>query len=116
MTTFGSNATARDRLREQLIELRDEALGRMARRCAAEPGHLPPIAGINAALDALASMPIEVKAAVRAVVGGDGRKIRLTLYREEGAAATTVLDPIRAITLAQQLIAAALPRLSSRTG
>jgi hypothetical protein len=26
MTTIGSNATARDRLRERLIELRDDAL------------------------------------------------------------------------------------------
>jgi hypothetical protein len=37
------------RLREPLIELRDEALGRMPRRVAVEPSHLPTIAGISAA-------------------------------------------------------------------
>jgi hypothetical protein len=36
----------------------------------------------------------------------------LTLYAEAGAVATMVLDPIRAIALAQRLIAAAVPRLS----
>jgi hypothetical protein len=34
-------------LRERLIEMRADALDRMLTRCAAEPGHLPLIAGIN---------------------------------------------------------------------
>jgi hypothetical protein len=80
------NLDHRARLRERLIELRDDALGRMLRRCAVEPGHLPLIAGINAALDTLDRMPTAIKAAVRAAA------------------------------LAQRLIAAALPRLSSRIG
>jgi hypothetical protein len=53
------------RLIERLIELRDDALSRRLRRCAAEPGHLPLIAGINAALDALDTMPIAAEAAAR---------------------------------------------------
>jgi hypothetical protein len=57
--------------------------------------------------------PIEVLAASRAVVVDDGRQIRLTLYSETGAVASVTLDPVRAVALAQQLIAAALPRLSS---
>jgi hypothetical protein len=101
----GSKATAHDRLR-------DEALGRMLRRGAVEPGHLPLIAGINAALVALVSIPIEDEAAC-AVVSDDGREIRLTLYAKTGAVAATVLDPVRAVALAQRLIGAALPRLCS---
>jgi hypothetical protein len=104
------------RLRERLIELRDDALGRMLWRGAVEPGQLPLIAGINAALYALDSLRIEAEAVDRAVIGDDGREIRLTLYSEASAVATTVLDPIRAIALAQRLIATALARLSSRTG
>jgi len=74
------------RLRERLIELRDDALGRMLRRCAVEPGHLPLIAGINAALDALDGMPTDADTPSRSVVSDDGGAIRLTLYTEAGAA------------------------------
>jgi hypothetical protein len=88
----------------------------MLRGGAVEPGHLPLIASINAALDALDGMPIAADAASRAVVSDDGGEIRLTLYSEAGAVGTTVLDPIRAIALAQRLITAALLRLSSRIG
>jgi hypothetical protein len=70
--------------------------------------------GINAALDALDAMPIETKLPSRAVVSDDGREIRLTLYAEAGAVAAVVRDPVRAVALAGRLIAAALPRLSSR--
>jgi hypothetical protein len=73
-----------ERLRERLMELRTDMLGRMLRRGQVEPGHLPLIVGINAALDALADAEPE-KAAARAVVSDDGQDIRLTLYREAGA-------------------------------
>jgi hypothetical protein len=109
----GTSLDRRARLRERLMELRDYALGRMLRRCAVEPGHLPMIAGIAAALDALDTIPVEAEMAARAVVSDDGRETRLTLYAEAGAAAAIVLDPIRAVTLAGRLLAAALPRLSS---
>jgi hypothetical protein len=61
-------------------------------------------------------MPVEAEASARAVVSEDGREIRLTLYAEAGAAAAIVLDPVLAVALAQRLIAAAMPRLSSRVG
>jgi hypothetical protein len=64
----------------------------------------------------LDSMSDETTSVGRAVVSDDGSTIRLTLYSEAGAVAATVLDPIRAIALAQRLITAALPRLSSRIG
>jgi hypothetical protein len=111
MTTFGSNATARARLIEQLIELRDDALGRMLGRCAVEPGHLPLIAGINAALDALDRMLGETTSAGRSVVSDDGSTIRLTLYSEAGAVSTVALDPVRAVAPADRLIDAAGLRL-----
>jgi hypothetical protein len=109
----GFTATAHDRLRERLTLLRDEALDRMLRRGTVEPGHLPLIAGIAAALNALDTMPVEAAAAARAVVSADSREIRLTLYSEVGAVATVALDPVRATALAQRLIGAALPRLCS---
>jgi hypothetical protein len=58
-------------------------------------------------------MPVEAETAARAVVGDDGREIRLTLYAKTGAVPATVLDPVRAVALAQRLIGAALPRLCS---
>jgi hypothetical protein len=102
----------RARLVERLIELRDDALGRMLRRGAVELGHLPLIAGINAALDALDRMSDETTSAARSVVSDDGSTIRLTLYSEASAVASVALDPVRAVALAGRLIEAALPRLS----
>jgi hypothetical protein len=105
------------RLRERLIELRAEMLDRMIRRGAVEPGHLPLIAGINAALETLDTMSVETtSAAARVVVSDDGSTIRLTLYSEAGAIATVALDPIRARALARRLVDAAVPRLSPRIG
>jgi hypothetical protein len=100
------------RLRDRLIELRDDALNRMLRRGTVEPGHLPLIAGIAAALNALDTMPVEAAAAARAVVSDDSRKIRLTLYSEAGAVATVALDPVRATALAGRLIEAVLGRMT----
>jgi hypothetical protein len=102
----------RARLRERLIELRDDALDRMLRRGAVEPGHLPLIAGIAAALNALDTMPVEAAAAARAVVSADSREIRLTLESDAGAVATVALDPVRATALAGQLIEAVLGRMT----
>jgi hypothetical protein len=82
--------------------------GRMLRRCAVEPGHLPLIAGINAALDA---MPIETKRAGGAAASDDGHQIRLVLYDETGAVVAVVLDGWRAVRLAGRLLDAAGTRL-----
>jgi hypothetical protein len=106
--------TAHDRLRERLAELRADMLARMIARGAVEPGHLPLVAGINAAIDALDGVPIEAETAARAVVSDDGRAIRLTLYAEAAAVAAVALSPERAIALAGRLLDAAGLRLSSR--
>jgi hypothetical protein len=102
--------TAHDRLRERLAELHAGMLGRMIARGAVEPGHLPLLAGINAALD---SLPIEAETAARAVVSDDGREIRLALYNEAGAVAAVVLSPVHAVALAGGLIEAASSRWRS---
>lgn len=56
----------------------------------------------------------EVPAAARAVVADDGTTPRLILYRERQALAVIELDPMRALRLAGELIAAALPKLRNR--
>ena len=96
------------------MELRDDVLGRMVRKGAVEPGHLPILAGIAAALGALDDIAIltEMEAA-RAVVSDDGRVIRLTLYRDADALAAVELSPERAIALARRLLDAARLRLAS---
>jgi hypothetical protein len=104
----------RDRLRARLIELRDGMLDRMLRKGAIEPGHLPLLGGIAAALHALNSTPIEAGEAARAVVSDDGREIRLALYAEASAVAAVALSPERAIALAGRLLDAAGLRLASR--
>lgn len=43
----------RQRLRERLVEMRDDTLDRMERRGAVEPGFLTLLAGIAATLEAL---------------------------------------------------------------
>ncbi len=47
----------------------------------------------------------------RAVIGDDGREIRLMLYSQSSAIGAVALSPCRAIALAGELIAAALPKL-----
>jgi hypothetical protein len=95
-----------------------------------EPGRLALLTGIEADLVALGEGSVEWEAvgraarlglgetlakvdADRAVVTDDGQAIRLTLYAEIGTIAAVELDPILAITLAGNLIDAALLRLSS---
>jgi hypothetical protein len=51
--------------------------------------------------------------AARAVVADDGREIRLTVYTKAAAAAAVVLDPVRAIGIAGELIEAPLPKLGA---
>jgi len=93
--------------RERLLRMRDEELARMMRR-----GQLPRIAAFEAALAALDEAPTEWEPASRAVVSDDGQAIRLTLYREDGKAASVELSPAAAVALAGRLIEAALPRLN----
>jgi hypothetical protein len=98
-------------LRRQLIEMRADMLDRMLRRGAAEPGHLPLIAGINAALEAL-DRSARTEAAAPAVVDGSGTAIRLVLYRDGAAIAATEIEATTAIALAGELLGAAGMRLA----
>jgi hypothetical protein len=81
-----------DTLRRKLIEMRADMLDRMQRRGAAEPGHLPLIAGINAALEAL-DRSARTIAAAPAVVDASGEAIRLVLLRNGDAIAAAPLSP-----------------------
>ncbi len=49
----------------------------------------------------------------RVALSDDGKAIRLTIYVASEHRAAVTLDAMRALGLAQQLIAAALPRLSN---
>jgi hypothetical protein len=75
-----------------------------------EAGQLALLAGINGALAAIDSEDLTAEPAARADVSDDGQ-IRLTLYRDDGAAFAAPLAPGRAVALAGELIAAALPKL-----
>lgn len=80
-------------------------------------GQLPRIAAIDAALVALEEEPTAWPPASRAVVTDDGQTtIRMTLYAETGAVASVVLDAIRAVAGAGELLDAAVSRPSSTRG
>jgi hypothetical protein len=97
-------------LRERLVEMRSGLLAGMDRQI--EAGSLTLLAGINAALAALdVEAVVTGECAGRAVVSDTGSEIRLALYRDDGEAVAVVLDPVRALHLAERLIAAALPKL-----
>jgi hypothetical protein len=102
-----TNATPLDAARERLLAMRDEEIARIIKRSASAQ-----LAGLEAAIAALDEIPTEALPASRAVVNDDGQEIRLTLHGETGAVAAAPLDPVRAIGLAGELIAAALPKLS----
>jgi hypothetical protein len=110
--TGKGNGDRRDELWDRLIQMRGDALDRMIRRGAVEPGHLPLIAGINVALEELDSMPIEAHPAERAVVSDNGRAIRPTLYSKAGTIATVEFSPARSVVLAGRLLDAAGTKLS----
>ncbi len=100
-------------LRAHLIAMRAEPVNWLVRD-GIEGGTLALWAGINAAIEATEAAveaPAVMVAAVRAVVSNDGRLIRLTVYREARAVAAVTLAPRRAVALAGELIAAALPKL-----
>jgi hypothetical protein len=91
-----------------LVELRAGLLADMDRQI--EAGPLALLTGISAALAAIDSEDLPAEPVTRAVVSDDGQ-IRLTLYRDDGEAVAVVLAPVRAVALAGELIAAALPKL-----
>jgi hypothetical protein len=91
--------------------MRERLIGNLGRRI--EGGDLALVAAIAGALAAIeACKPSDVELAARAVVSDDGCEIRLTLYNENGAAFAAPIAPGRAVALAGELIAAALPKLA----
>jgi hypothetical protein len=76
---------------------------RRLRRSSTETARPSPITGA----------PSKVQSASPAVVSDDGQTIQLTSYAQSGAVAAALLDPVRAVALADELIRAALQRLSS---
>jgi hypothetical protein len=98
-------------LRQKLVEMRDDLIARMQRRGAVEPGHLPLIAGVNAALTAL-DRGAETENAAPAIVDARGEAIRLVLFREGAAIAAAELAATTAIALAGELLGAAGIRLA----
>jgi hypothetical protein len=99
----------RPETRQRLVEMRSGLLADMDRQI--EAGQLALLAGINAALGAIDGEAVPADPAARVVVSDDGQ-IRLTLYRDDGAAFATPIAPGRAVALAGELIAAALPKLA----
>jgi hypothetical protein len=97
-------------LRARLVATHAELIEWMVRD-GIEGGTLALLAGIGATLKALAAIPADIAPAARAIVSDGGGKIWLTLYGEAGAIATVTLASCRAVALAGELIAAALPRL-----
>ena len=87
-----------------------DLIDRMVRRGSVEPGHLPLIVGINAAITVLDQ---SAEAAAPAAVDGSGAEIRLIVYRNGDAIAAAPLSPVAAVRLGGELLAAAGERLGA---
>jgi hypothetical protein len=98
-------------LRTRLLALRADLLDRLSEAETLEPSWLGTLAGIAAALAAVDAEPAAVEIADRAVVADDGASLRLALYTADHQAVAVELLPGRAVALAAELLAAALPRL-----
>jgi hypothetical protein len=107
--------TESDSLRARLIELRRDVLG-VLQRDGTALGELALLASVQGALAAIEADAAADAAAPepsgRVVLTDDGSAIRLISYADAERAAVVELSPRRAIALAGDLIAAALPRLS----
>jgi hypothetical protein len=90
--------------------MRNDLLNRLGRGATIEPGHLPQLAGIAAALDALARS--ETERSVDAEVDDSGKEIRRIMHCDCGVAVAAELASTVAIELAGQLLSAAGNRLS----
>jgi hypothetical protein len=93
-------------MRERLLAMRADLISRLLRGASIEPAHLPQLAGISAAFDALANDG-EAEAAARATIDDSGEMIRLMLYRDGGVVAATAFPPTAAVALAGELLSAA---------
>ena len=96
-----------DLAKERLLPMRVEAVTNGILR-----GASPMIFAINAALTPVEEAATEAEPASRVMISEDGPTIRLTRHAETGTVAAVELDPIRAITLAGELINKAPPKLA----
>ena len=102
--------TDRADTRRRLVDMRERLLDDLDHQI--DGGVLALLTGVNSALAAIdAGAPVDGEPAERAIVADDGKSIRLTLYTAEGPAATAEVPPIRALTIATELVAAAIARL-----
>ena len=97
------------RLRDRLVELRDDGLDRMARRGQVEPGQLPMLSGIAAALQALSAGCTRGRAEV-----DDGGEAIVLRVDDGRVMASIEVAPGAAIKLAGRLLDAAGLRLAGR--
>jgi hypothetical protein len=97
------------RLRDRLLELRDDALDKMMRRGSVEPGQLPMLSGIAAALSALSAGGTQGRAEVH-----DGGAAIVLRIDDGRVTASIEVAPGQAIKLAGRLLDAAGLRLSGR--
>jgi hypothetical protein len=105
--------TDRTDTRRQLIEMRSRLISNLEERI--EGGALSLLSAVNGALSAIDAETLtgDVEPMQRAVVTeAPGLPIHLTLYPEEGRAAVIDLSPMRAIIVANNLIEAAIRRIS----
>jgi hypothetical protein len=107
-----ANHQASRGLRARLLALRSEALRQLADGDGVDAGMLALVAHAGVALDALDDVPADAEPAARAIVVDiPGEPVVLTLYSPDGRVAAVDLGPERAVSLASELIRAALPRL-----
>ena len=97
------------RLRDRLLELRDDALDKMMRRGSVEPGQLPMLSGIAAALSALSAGGTQGRAEVH-----DGGAAIVLRIDDGRVTASIEVAPGQAIKLAGRLLDAAGLRLAGR--
>ena len=99
--------------RQQLVAMRGRLLDDLGSRI--DGGNLSlltAIGGALAAIDAESGEPADAEPMARAIVtDAPGLPIGLALYAADGKAAAVELLPLRALALANQLLAAALARL-----
>lgn len=99
--------------RQQLADMRSRLIGKLGKKI--EGGDLALLAAVNgaiAAMDAEPDCPADAERMARAIVTDvPGQLVCLSLYGEDGRVATIDLPPIRALAIAQELIAAAGQRL-----
>jgi hypothetical protein len=105
--------TDRAATRQQLAEMRSRLIGNLGKQIeGGDLALLTSVQGAIAAIDAEPDCPADAERMARAIVTDiPGEQIRVSLYAEDGRAAAVELNPLRALCVAGELIAAAHRRL-----